>query len=136
MSEKINDISVIRKFMVVKIFKKHENTWKRTDVKRKIDEIILTYHNHMPSIVNYKNNIHVIAEELLNRCYSKNNTIYWDYNLRDQLLNNFEQSIASTFNIEDRAIKKIMNDYNCAFDDRYNYLIDSMYFLKKENGDY
>ena len=132
MSEVILEISILEKFMKVKKFHKYKNFRKRKDIAIKLNEIVCAYYNEIPSLgVSCTSNL-FLGNELLNRCYSKNNTVYWDSILLEKLLDNFERSIALTFNLEGEFIKEIMNDYNEAFDDRYNYLIDSIYYFYED----
>ena len=48
------------------------------------------------------------------------------------LVLNFERSLVETFNIE-KAIESNMAGHNGAFDDRYNYLIDSICYVKNKS---
>ena len=134
MSELIIDGNILKEFMKVKKFNKCNNCYSRKGVKEKVKEIALAYHNEITPIefgerVDYKPEI-----QFLNYCYSNDKAIDWDIVFIGTALLNFQISVAETFNIKEEVIEKIMEEYNSAFDDRFNYLIDSIYCNLNSNS--
>ena len=134
MSELIIDGNILKEFMKIKKFKRCNNYNSRKEVKEKVKEIALTYYDEMTPMEYDGTSDYKPEIEFVNYCYSNNNTIGWDLVFIGMALLNFEISLAETFNIKEEVIEKIMEDYNSSFDDRFNYLIDSIYYNLNSNS--
>ena len=133
MCEMIMDREKLKQFMKVIKFNRLINFASRKEVAEKVKEIAIAYHNEITPIKSDESNDYKIEIDFLDYCYSFKNDIDWNPILISTVVLNFERSLVETFNIEKKLIENIMAGYNEAFDDRYNYLIDSICYAKNKS---